>query len=302
VLRTIHVLMHRGGIVKEAHITEVGILAMYLSAIIHDFEHIGLTNEFLMKTQNELAVRYNDRSPMENHHVSSAWSALRAEKHFFLEGMPQKALDFLRKTVIEIVLATDMKQHFSLLSVFQSKAAVVAAAHANSRPSSRPSSRPNSRPVSAVDVGNGGGGGVERSNPPSLLATKASSSTGSMKLWDEDGRLLAVQMAMKAADLGHLASAIDCHMVWVKKLEQEMFKQGDKERELGLPVSPLMDRHSGKGVTKSQTGFYSFVALPLYQSISSAFPDVLPFFDLVKANHQYWTKVEQMEQLQEKEE
>ena len=43
-----------------------------------------------------------------------------------------------------------------------------------------------------------------------------------------------------------------------------MFLQGDRERALGQPVSPLMDRTKG-GVTKSQTGFFSIVALPIYQ-------------------------------------
>ena len=45
---------------------------------------------------------------------------------------------------------------------------------------------------------------------------------------------------------------------------QEMFRQGDRERAMGQPVSPLMDRTKG-GVTKSQTGFFSIVALPIYQ-------------------------------------
>jgi hypothetical protein len=37
----------------------------------------------------------------------------------------------------------------------------------------------------------------------------------------------------------------------VDALEQEFFEQGDRERELGLPLSPLFDRNK-PGVTKSQ--------------------------------------------------
>ena len=40
---------------------------------------------------------------------------------------------------------------------------------------------------------------------------------------------------------------------------QEMFRQGDREKALGLPVSALMDR-SGQGVTKSQPGFFNVSA------------------------------------------
>ena len=61
-------------------------------------------------------------------------------------------------------------------------------------------------------------------------------------------------MALKWADLGHLASPLEVHQMWVHRLEEEMFLQGDKERQRSLPISPLMDRSSGKGITKSQTG------------------------------------------------
>ena len=40
---------------------------------------------------------------------------------------------------------------------------------------------------------------------------------------------------------------------WVSLLEEEFFRQGDKERNLGLPISPLFDR-SKQGITKSQVG------------------------------------------------
>ena len=51
---------------------------------------------------------------------------------------------------------------------------------------------------------------------------------------------------------------------------QEMFRQGDREKSLGQPVSPLMDRARG-GVTKSQTGFFNIVARPIY-TVSGGLP------------------------------
>lgn len=38
---------------------------------------------------------------------------------------------------------------------------------------------------------------------------------------------------------------------WLGVLEEEFFRQGDKEREAGLPISPLFDR-AKQGVSKSQ--------------------------------------------------
>jgi hypothetical protein len=43
--------------------------------------------------------------------------------------------------------------------------------------------------------------------------------------------------------------------------------QGDRERAVGLPVSPLMDR-SKQGISRSQVGFFDIVALPLYTSLA----------------------------------
>lgn len=59
------------------------------------------------------------------------------------------------------------------------------------------------------------------------------------------------QMALKLSDLGHLAAPLAVHLRWVRGLEEEFFRQGDKEKACNLPVSPLFDR-TKPGVTKSQ--------------------------------------------------
>ena len=61
---------------------------------------------------------------MENHHLSAAFSMLKDPSHDFLRAMPPKARSPFRKQVIEAVLATDMKQHFSLVSLFNTKFSV----------------------------------------------------------------------------------------------------------------------------------------------------------------------------------
>ncbi len=40
---------------------QLDLLGCYLAATIHDYEHVGNTNDFLVNSHNKLALRYNDR-------------------------------------------------------------------------------------------------------------------------------------------------------------------------------------------------------------------------------------------------
>ena len=48
-----------------------------LAAIIHDFEHTGTTNTFHIQCRSETALLYNDKSVLENHHLSAAFRIMR---------------------------------------------------------------------------------------------------------------------------------------------------------------------------------------------------------------------------------
>lgn len=50
--------------------TPLEVFAATIAATVHDADHPGLTNTFLIKTSAPLALLYNDRSILENHHVS----------------------------------------------------------------------------------------------------------------------------------------------------------------------------------------------------------------------------------------
>ena len=63
---------------------------MYLAAIIHDYGHKEVNNDYLIKTSDSLALLYNDRSPMENHHVAATWLLLQKSEFNFLRKLPHK--------------------------------------------------------------------------------------------------------------------------------------------------------------------------------------------------------------------
>lgn len=54
---------------------------MLLAACCHDHEHPGLNNLFLIETRNEFALRYNDVSVLENHHVASSFALIANDKY-----------------------------------------------------------------------------------------------------------------------------------------------------------------------------------------------------------------------------
>lgn len=51
-----------------------------------------------------------------------------------------------------------------------------------------------------------------------------------------------LKMAIKAADLTHCTRPVRIHRMWVENITEEFHRQGDLEKEMGMQVSPGMDR------------------------------------------------------------
>ncbi|KAL2088793.1 hypothetical protein ACEWY4_015692 [Coilia grayii] len=98
------------------------IMALYVAAAMHDYDHPGRTNAFLVATNAPQAVLYNDRSVLENHHAASAWSLFLSQPEFnFLSSLDHVEFKRFRFLVIEAILATDLKKHFDFLAEFNTK-------------------------------------------------------------------------------------------------------------------------------------------------------------------------------------
>lgn len=65
VLHTTYTLLTTGGVLQMCSTDpDMLLLAAVFAATIHDYEHVGLNNDYLIRSKDELALRYNDRSPM----------------------------------------------------------------------------------------------------------------------------------------------------------------------------------------------------------------------------------------------
>lgn len=100
----------------ESVFTPLEIMAALFAATVHDVDHPGLTNQFLINSSSELALMYNDESVLENHHLAVAFKLLQNEGCDILVNLSRKQRQTLRKMVIDMVLSTDMSKHMSLLA------------------------------------------------------------------------------------------------------------------------------------------------------------------------------------------
>eukprot|EP00002_Diphylleia_rotans_P016127 TRINITY_DN3133_c0_g1_i12.p1 TRINITY_DN3133_c0_g1~~TRINITY_DN3133_c0_g1_i12.p1 ORF type:complete len:537 (+),score=99.50 TRINITY_DN3133_c0_g1_i12:1481-3091(+) len=216
-------------------LSDFDLFACVMAAAMHDHGHPGCNNAFHINAGSTKAIIYNDKSVLESFHISSSWMILKAPKNNFLEGLSTAQKKDFRNTIIDLILATDMAQHFEIMSELKAKIAA------------------NTLDFSDVRTKN-----------------------------------LLLKVAIKLSDLGHSARTLEHHEKWCTLVQQEFFKQGDKEKEMGLPVSPFMDRETCI-VPKSQSGFMNFVATPLFEAFnySGDYDDVV---GQVKANARFWEK------------
>ncbi|CAL1294416.1 unnamed protein product [Larinioides sclopetarius] len=70
-----------------------------------------------------------------------------------------------------------------------------------------------------------------------------------------------LSLMLHCCDISHPAKDWNLHFRWTQRLMEEFFRQGDKEKELRLPFSPLCDRNSTL-VAESQIGFIDFIVSP----------------------------------------
>lgn len=91
------------------------LFALIIGALCHDVDHRGRNTAFEVMTLSSLAMRYNDRSPLENHHCATAFDiALNAEsedKCNIFKRMESDSFRKVRQHMVSGILGTDMSFH-----------------------------------------------------------------------------------------------------------------------------------------------------------------------------------------------
>uniref|UniRef100_A0A8C7SIT3 Phosphodiesterase n=1 Tax=Oncorhynchus mykiss TaxID=8022 RepID=A0A8C7SIT3_ONCMY len=242
VTQSTHVLLSTPAL--EAVFTDLEILAAIFASAIHDVDHPGVSNQFLISTNSELALMYNDSSVLENHHLAVGFKLLQEENCDIFQNLTKKQRQSLRKMVIDMVLATDMSKHMNLLADLKT-----------------------------------------------MVETKKVTSSGVLLLDNYNDRIQVLQNMVHCADLSNPTKPLQLYRQWTDRIMEEFFSQGDRERERGMEISPMCDKHNAS-VQKSQVGFIDYIVHPLWETWADlVHPDAQDILDTLEDNREWYQSI-----------
>eukprot|EP01083_Nonionella_stella_P240251 840059_1 len=118
VIHCVYLLLIQTRICGE-HLTRLDVLCAFIAALCHDVEHPGKDNLYLINSESELAILYNDISVLENHHAAKCFQILRQEENDILCGLQPSQKKYLRKVAVAAILHTDMTRHEELVNTLK---------------------------------------------------------------------------------------------------------------------------------------------------------------------------------------
>eukprot|EP00927_Polykrikos_kofoidii_P059723 TRINITY_DN54860_c0_g1_i1.p1 TRINITY_DN54860_c0_g1~~TRINITY_DN54860_c0_g1_i1.p1 ORF type:complete len:1168 (-),score=211.09 TRINITY_DN54860_c0_g1_i1:263-3583(-) len=225
--------------------------AVLVASISHDVGHIGLNNGFLVEVQHDLAIRYNDRSPLENLHCCKLFEILAQPTVNVFSNAT--AVDFcdVRKLIIEVILHTDITLHPAMVKELELLYEL------------------NSRVFESSTAG-----GVRSEHEVEIL-TKP------------ENKRLAAKLVLHSADTSNPKKQWHIAKAWAWRVLDEYAEQGDEEKKLGIPVQMLNDREKVDRPS-SQIGFIEFIVAPLAAAELKIFPGWHETRELLEQNLLRW--------------
>lgn len=212
----------------EKLIDDFEMFAVFFTLMISKYQHPGLTNEFLVKTRHGRALRYNDSSVQESYVCAQVTKLLRDPEYNFLLLLEEIHVEAFRKLIISLVLKLDIAKHFDFLSRLQTKLA---------------SDR----------------------YPSTLTWLAFVTKYNRVPKGDEgDDRITLLFTLLRCANLSWACKTPALSSRWADKFAEELFAQGDIEKQVGVPISPASDRD----VMQPQKCACAFVVVVVYPIVT----------------------------------
>mmetsp|Transcript_3188 Transcript_3188/g.4923 ORF Transcript_3188/g.4923 Transcript_3188/m.4923 type:complete len:959 (+) Transcript_3188:172-3048(+) len=273
------------------------VTALLLAGLVHDIGHPGTNNAFQIASASSLALYYNDRSVLESFHASEAFAILQQPQYNFLRQLPASEYQSLRYIVIELVLATDLEKHREFISSFEKlweetrerlEEEYSASNSTRNSESKSPVGTPDSpRSSKKTDrSGHSAAGGLAMHSAPTAHSIMREI------VKTPEGRLMVMKLIIKCSDINHPSRPTFLHKKWCELIQEEFFLQGEKEEELGFPISRGMDRKTAtkKSVANGNCGFIQFIVNPLFELMKTK-GNSPQFSRNIDINLSYWQKM-----------
>jgi hypothetical protein len=237
---------------ENALLLELEQFSLLIAAIGHDVGHPGVNNPFLLEVGHELALQYNDLSPLENMHVSKLYSIVSVPEANVFSMLAKAQFKDVRKYCIETILHTDMAQHQGMIN----KLLLVHQMN--------------------LEIFTKGAG--------ELLGAE-------VELWNRnENKMLVMENILHSADISNPCRVWSVTRAWAGCVLEEFFAQGDQERMIGIPVQPLNDRNK-VNVPHSQIGFLEFMIAPFFAAQMRLFHKLHEYGDLLAIDLENWEEM-----------
>jgi ankyrin repeat protein len=231
--------------------------ALAVAAVAHDIGHPGMNNQFLAQTSHPLAVRYNDSSPLENHHCATLFELASQPGMAIFGDLEKDRYKEVRHYVIEAILATDYSRHLNLVQQVETLYEM----------------------------------NKELFDTSDEMYRTGVSDFPSREVVDffrrQDVKRHIRTIFLHYCDTSNPMKSFDVAQSWADIILEEFFMLGDREKERKIPVQPLNDRDQ---VNKafSQVSFIEFFIAPMGIAMVRIIPDLRITVDSLLANLEMW--------------
>jgi GAF domain-containing protein len=97
------------------------IFTLMVAGLCHDLEHPGRNNNFEINRGSHLALIYNDKSVLENHHCAVLFKILSNDDSNIISNLTPDLRRSFRKLSIVSILGTDMARHVEIITSLNSR-------------------------------------------------------------------------------------------------------------------------------------------------------------------------------------
>ncbi|ETO30095.1 hypothetical protein RFI_07025 [Reticulomyxa filosa] len=254
----------------RAHVFEglsnLDVLACLVSAACHDVGHPGNNNVFEIAVESDLAVKYNDESVLENMHAAKTWEVMKKPGCNILEEKSKTERKRFRQLLIQSILATDMNKHKEQMGALTK---LIDELNKNGRHLEKWSFENGNDNMKSPHLAL-----PNKSLEVTSSATVVGGTAETVSIFDRKAELagILIPLAVHTGDLCNPTKPLRIYRQWANRITQEFYEQGDKEKQLGIPITAAFDR-TQTTLPAGQTGFINHVIKPWFDLWGKLLPE-----------------------------